>query len=985
MRITAALAGWIIGTTALIGFAADCRAQGVQTGAMAGVVVDQQQQPVPNVTVTLSSPALPRPRTVTTDATGAYDFFQLPPGDYDLSFESTYLAPVRHRISVQHGVTVRQRAVLLDAASTDSGTVVELPAPIAQPMVTSHFRHDDIDALPTLRDPYHIAPLSPGVTTNTPDERQVSIHGAFAFDNVFTVNGVDIADNVSGAPQNLFVEDAIAETAVFTSGLPAEFGRFTGGVVSAITKSGGNRFSGSYRANLSNDRWTSQTPLDRCDPAVTLPSCRKAADPVDALHAWHEATLGGYLSKDRLWFFTAGRLADISQAAPLPASGAINVESDSNQRGQVRLTAALPSTAMLTFDVVGNQSTSEHHPSFPYTIDPNAIGDQTLPNYYYAANYRAAVGDKVIIETQFATRAFERHEDGAISASLVDSPILTRNLSNAGALAHYNTPYFDASDPEKRSSFQYSGNLTYFVRTAGTGSHDVKGGYEFFRSQRVGGNSQSPSGYVFNADYLTDPVSGNPIADANGRFIPLWVPGESLIERWMATRGARLNVDTQSIYVHDRWAVTNSWSADIGMRYELVRSDATGSFSGVDAGTVAPRLAVSYDVGGRGQHVIHATYGRYAGRLDEALLGRSTRVANPDVLLGVYIGPVGQGRSFTPGFDPANYANISGRFPSRNVMLDGALSPPAVREFTTSYGFAAMHDRGYVQAAYIRRDWTGLIDDEISLANGTTQVISGGFNVGTFTNQVIRNTDDAVRNYNALEFQARLGPRRWTVNGAYTLQLENEGNYPGEAPNAPASTSALGDYPEIFVADRHFPSGRLPGFQRHRLRAWTTADLDLGRAGSLVVSGLVRIDSALTYSLSASDQPLTSVQTTELHARGYPDMPASQVVFFAPRGSESFGGYGALDAAATYQLPRIQAITAWVKLEIYNLFDNQKLIAWDTTIAPDPASPTDSLGLNTRFVRGAAFGTATSNHDFPAPYAGGSGGRTMRISLGVRF
>src|SRR6202008_497175 len=101
-----------------------------------------------------------------------------------------------------------------------------------------------------------ITTLSPGVSENTPNTIQVVINGAFAFDNVFMLNGVDVNDNLFGSPQKLFIEDAIEETQVLTSGITAEYGRFTGGVVNAITKSGGNTFSGTYRANLQNPSWT---------------------------------------------------------------------------------------------------------------------------------------------------------------------------------------------------------------------------------------------------------------------------------------------------------------------------------------------------------------------------------------------------------------------------------------------------------------------------------------------------------------------------------------------------------------------------------------------------------------------------------------------------------------------------------------------------------------------------------------------------------
>ena len=108
-----------------------------------------------------------------------------------------------------------------------------------------------------------IAELAPGLTANTPNADQVSISGAFAYDNVFLVDGVDINDNLFGSPDNLFIEDAIEETQVMTSGVSAEYGRFSGGVINAVTKSGGNEFSGSFRTDLGNPEWRDENPFER--------------------------------------------------------------------------------------------------------------------------------------------------------------------------------------------------------------------------------------------------------------------------------------------------------------------------------------------------------------------------------------------------------------------------------------------------------------------------------------------------------------------------------------------------------------------------------------------------------------------------------------------------------------------------------------------------------------------------------------------------
>src|SRR6185436_14380140 len=140
--------------------------------------------------------------------------------------------------------------------------------------------------------------------------------------------------------------------------------------------------------------------------------------------------------------------------------------------------------------------------------------------------------------------------------------------------------------------------------------------------------------------------------------------------------------------------------------------------------------------------------------------------------------------------------------------VDDRLSPPLVREFTTSYGASLLNGRGLVQTAFVWRRWSDFIEDDISLANGTTHVIRNGFDVGTVTNVLYRNRDDTVRRYQAVELQGRFrASSNWTLNGTYTLQLQNDGNEAGEVVDQPGATGPLGDYPEVFTSDRQYPNG----------------------------------------------------------------------------------------------------------------------------------------------------------------------------------
>jgi hypothetical protein len=965
----------------LAAFAADSSAQGVQTASIRGTVTDQQNLPVPGVNVTIQSPALQGVRSAVTNTDGTYAFRQLPPGRYEIKFEIGSFAPVTRTTDVLLGLAVEQNVTLRPSGVTEEVQVVgAAPAPIANPIVGANFKHDEIDALATPRTLFGIAQLAPGLTDNTPNGGQVTINGAFAFDNVFMLNGVDVNDNLFGSPQNLFIEDAIEETQILTSGITAEYGRFTGGVVNAITKSGGNRFSGSYRTSFSNPAWTVETPFERCDPAVTVATCRPAKPRTDQLQLSHEGTFGGPIVRDKLWFFGAGRFSKQDVTGTLPYTNLPKNQTDTNQRAEIKLTGTAASNHTFQGGYLTNSTKQENRPTFDFTIDNHSVGSRTLPNWYAFGNYRGIIRSNLLFEAQYSQRKFQFKDSGGSLTNIVDSPMITLTQ----ALGHFNAQYFDAADPENRNNRQLTGNLSYFLNTADAGRHELKVGYEFFRSQRTGGNSQSATGYVYDIDYATD-ASGNPLFDSSGYLMPVFVPGETLLENWLPVRGAVLNVDNQSVFAQDHLIINNRWSADAGMRFERIRSQATGGIIGLDENTLVPRLATAYDIQGNGNHVVHLTYGWYRGRANEAQIGGNNNVGNPDFLWSVYTGPAGQGRSFAPGFNLANYEVFYGSFPTANVSLAENIKTPVVKEFSASYGANVFNGRGYAEATYVHRDTSSILEDFITLENGATTIVKNGIDFGTFTNIVWRNSDEAFRQYRGFLFQSRYNmSNRWTVNGHYTLQLKNDGNYEGEGTNTPGAPSLIGDYPELRDPARHWPSGHLDDFQRHRLRVWSIYNLTFGRFGDASVSGLWRLDSGTTYSLRATGVGLTAIQRARIAK--YVDEPGSQTIYFDERGSEFFEGYGLLDLGLNYNVPVFRTLRPWVKFDVYNALNNQKLIRWNTTVSPDPTSPTDALGLRTGYRKGSSFGKATSTGHFPAPFQGNNGGgRTFRLAVGLRF
>ena len=325
-------------------------------------------------------------------------------------------------------------------------------------------------------------------------------------------------------------------------------------------------------------------------------------------------------------------------------------------------------------------------------------------------------------------------------------------------------------------------------------------------------------------------------------------------------------------------------------------------------------------------------------------------------------------------------------FPSQNVFFEDGLNSPLTKEFTLSGG-AAIGSRGYAKLSYIARRASDFVEDFVTADGGST-VITGndGTEFGTFSNLNFRNTDVLERDYDGLEFQGRFqATDSWLIDGSYTAQINNDGNFEGEARGQGAISSNAFDYPEITPATRYFPTGRLENFQRHKVRIWSTYILDIGRAGALDLGGIWRYNSGRAYSISA-DFGTTAIQEGILADLGYVDGPSSRTIYFSGgRGSETWDGYGLLDLAVNYRIPVWDSLSPRIKFELFNVFNNDKQIGGNTSVSADPDSPVDELGIPTGFIEGSNFGEATSVNPFPQYIANLDGLRTFRMSLGLTF
>jgi hypothetical protein len=938
--------------------------QGTQSGALQGIARDSSGDALPGVTVTATSPSVQGERTAVTTGNGAYIIRGLPPGQYSIRFSLEGMNTVERSATVAIGVTTDVTVDMSLSTVTETLVVTgEAATALETPTVGANYDYEMVDQLANPRNLVGIALLAPGVTANTPLAGQVAISGGFAYDNAFLLDGVDINDSVFGNPDNLFIEEAIEEVQILTGGISAEFGRFSGGVVNGVTKTGGNDFHGTLRLDVVNPSWRDETPFEE-DQGVERDDNRNEI---------YTATLGGYIVRDRLWFFTAGRKAKTATPALLTGTGIPFTTTNDNERGELKLTASLSGSHRLSGTITDNAS-DVVRPATTQSSTLDTITMPSFPNDLFIVRYDGVATSKLFLEAQYSEKNLRFENAGGTSTDIFDSPFRCWNLAGC----QYNAPLFDANDPEDRNNEQLAGAASWFLSTGDAGSHDLKIGVESFKNILTGGNSNSATDWVFFHDWKLGP-DGNPIIDANGKAIPVFAsafetPNFGLGVFFQAFRGSEVSITTDSLYVNDTWQLNDHWSFNLGARYETNSSDTTTGVAPIDTDNIVPRLAATYDIKGDGKYRIDASYAEYVGSYNLALFTQTSNTGNASYVYGPYIGPGGEGIDYAPGFDPDNYFFVAGSIPTLNIFFDEDLSAPTNKEYSLSFGYQLPRG-GYVKGTYQNRELTNVVENFITFEGGRSTGELQGVEV-TLDNQFFTNTNLSQRDYEALIFQGRYRVLdNLTLQGNWLWQLDNSGNYEGEGGQSIGpGLAGVGDYPEI-LDERNHPYGTLNDFQEHLVRLWGIYDLDFGRAGNLSLSLLYQYNSPTTYSLAAN-VGLTAIQASL--DPGYAGLPSSSVTFFGPRGGEEFRSFDTVDFAARYNIPLWNRLDLWLKGEIFNLDNERKQIAWNTTIVPDANGPRDNLGRPLGFNEGASFGNPRSNADFVIP-------REYRVSFGFRF
>jgi hypothetical protein len=225
-------------------------------GTVSGAVTDPSGASVPNAAVALHNIATGTNQVVTTSGDGYYRFAQVLPGTYDLTVTAAgFKKQQKTGIQVLVGNTSSNNITLSIGASSETVTVsgqaltIQTESSDVSTAVEPRLVADLPVSVGSLRTPIDFIFLTPGVTGGGPlGNNSIKFAGGQDLGGLILVDGLPFntstGNNFDGAANTPSV-DAIQEFNVILTGMPAEYGRTSGGIESFVSKSGTNHYHGS--------------------------------------------------------------------------------------------------------------------------------------------------------------------------------------------------------------------------------------------------------------------------------------------------------------------------------------------------------------------------------------------------------------------------------------------------------------------------------------------------------------------------------------------------------------------------------------------------------------------------------------------------------------------------------------------------------------------------------------------------------------------
>ncbi|OGD15478.1 MAG: hypothetical protein A2W20_06545 [Candidatus Aminicenantes bacterium RBG_16_66_30] len=650
-------------------------AQLTPTARINGRVADSQGGPLPGVSVTATSPKLVGKAAAVTDTSGVYRLMALPSGTYEITFALPgFRTLVRSGILVELSQTLSLN-VTLEAAAIDEQITVVGQSPLIDVKSTVKgqvMTKETFLTLPRGRSFDSLISTIPGVQKES-NTAGLSVDGATGPENMFYVDGADISDfHYGGDPQNIVLE-LLEEVKVTASGYNAEYGGSMGGVVNVITRAGSNEFHGDiigyYENNQKYMQGASRTFLrqDIYSPGyvyeyVNYDELYFDGTTLLPLEGGGTATanrdrysrfegvfsLGGYIIKDKLWFFGSFNPA-YSQTLALrdfndrglvdPTTFQTFKAKNKGLNGSIRLSAApfaglrLAASFINTFtnyrgalpDIRGNGTETYEwgREGYDYpNMSASLTADYSLSNNMLIS-YRGGWHEQDTTNEQIAPPDASFYRFGTTNSGFASDPFFVSNPDLLHSAAWQSNPLNQTTLYYKRGKVSNNLDLTYYLNWAGEHALKAGIGYNYLYDNRFTG-APHPCVYIYwgqtnsQLDYPVG-VGADPADPYYGAYGYYFIRGSFTSGYGSVWDSSSNNL---SVYLQDSWTIDDRLTLNLGLRAESQYMPAftdESTWPGYapkpitfDLGqSLAPRLGVVYDVFGDSSLKVFGSFGIY--------------------------------------------------------------------------------------------------------------------------------------------------------------------------------------------------------------------------------------------------------------------------------------------------------------------------------------------------------------------------------------
>jgi outer membrane receptor protein involved in Fe transport len=619
----------VVGTLDCCLGAGTALAQTVELGKIAGTVRAPTGEPLPGATLTLTSDALVSgQRSTIASGDGNYVFLALPIGEYTLAVNLDGFRPY-----VQEGIAVSAGSTRTIDVPLELGGIEEAITVTSTPLfdtknsgVAASFGSELLEKVPTARDAfYDLAVTAPGmapVGANGSWLPSPSAYGSATNENIFLVNGVNTT-NPRGSSWGSLVNvnyDTVEEVRVIAIGPKAEYGSFSGAAIDVLTKSGSNKFHGtaSYYSLLDADDNQPQGTKDFGeDWLYAAAGDELTTKPEDSWEA--NATLGGPVLRDKLWFYTGFARWESKTDTPIFQP----LATWNNDIFDLKLTTE-PVPSLLLSGAYHFEDNTAGNQSWSNVWDPTMVYDQNAENDTYSFIGNWAATDRTVVSAKYL--GFETNQKPTIPGGGPTTPgyINWWKWGQYGVAGAF--PYVEAQK-SKRDTLQ--ADVSYYAEEF-LGQHDMKFGVQYTKGE---GNWQG--GYFHGY--------------ANFAYPEPWTYSVQYLKDWYGDTGLRFYVnevhfnpfltvresDSTGVFMDDQWTINDRLTLNLGLRYDdmtagygegavyaqpaspgdinspvKLRSRA-GTDAVFDFQTWSPRLGATYALTDDGKTLLRANIGRY--------------------------------------------------------------------------------------------------------------------------------------------------------------------------------------------------------------------------------------------------------------------------------------------------------------------------------------------------------------------------------------